>query len=70
MQETLPPAAAAAVLAAMTRKAIKGDTRAAKIILDEQRAHAAAVEPVKIIWDIGGGFGDGKKQAEPDGNQQ
>ena len=42
----------AAILAAMTRKAIKGDTTAAKIVLDAQQATTEATEPVKIIIDV------------------
>lgn len=42
----------AAILAAMTRKAISGDTKAAKIVLDAQRENTEATEPVKIIIDV------------------
>lgn len=44
--------ARAAILAAMTRKAISGDTAAAKIVLDAQRESTTTEEPVKIIIDV------------------
>lgn len=47
----LPPEIKAAILYSMARRAIEGDTKAAKVVLDEQQKEPQA-EPVKIIVDV------------------
>ena len=50
--DEMPPEARAAILAAMARKAATGDAKAAKLVIDEQRATAEQAEPVKILIDV------------------